>query len=285
MNYNGQIAEIKGLTDLDLVQFNDGLNPFGNSFIRGGFKRGVEYYRRTVESLGMSGYARVADLGAGYGRWSGFLAETNGHVTGFERNDEALKLAARLMTLFELENCDFKVADITDIPAESESFDAVWCYNTLQFVNRRQLLSEAFRILEPGGVLAVGIYNGIGKVLHKLLKGYAMGGLDHHTTQFALRCLRQGPLFDDGNGTYGSESHLQVVLDRYGFDLDTNYDIIVEEDTEVAAGINLSLDLSDPAAFATQFENDKEYATTLADQPDIVQKFPQNLNFRAIRRS
>lgn len=284
MNYTGQLNKVEDLANMDLVAFHGGVNAFENAFVKGGFKHGAEYYRQIVRDLGMFGFSRVADLGAGYGRWSAFLAEVNYHVSGFERYNEGVKLAGNLMDHFELSNTDFIAADITSLPVKDESFDAAWCYNTLHMSDRHKILTEAHRILAPGGVLCIGAYHGVGKVVQKLLKGYAADGLDSRITQFCLQCLRRGALSDEGQGNFITESDLDEVLNRFGFELDSDHNMIINKDPARAAGINLELDLSDTAAFADRFESDPDYAASLSANIKIAQRLTQSFTFRAVRR-
>ncbi len=279
----GGIDRVGGIETLDLVAFNDGKNPFGNPFMDNGFREGVAYYRGVIDHWRMHGFGRVADLGSGYARWTLFLAEVNAAVTGFERNAEAVALSRKLAAHFDLSNATFEAADITKLPVEDESFDAVWCYNVLQFVDRGKLFREAHRILAPGGTFVIGVYNGPGRVIEKLFTGFKAGGIANHTAQFALRSLRQGPLFDDGNGTFGSAAHIAEVLDRYGFDLDPTRPVEEEMHRRAVAMPERSALLEALPAFADRFESDPAFAAEMLETPQIAYLLPMNLHLCAIR--
>src|SRR5262249_22780150 len=134
----------------------------------------------------------------------------------FEWNEEAVALASKLAAHFGLDNARFQVADVTDLKADSAQFDGVWCYNTMQFVDRTKTLNEINRILKPGGKLFLGVYNGVGRVIEKFFQGYAKGGISAAATKFALRGLREGPMYD-GKGNYASADVIDEVLKRHGF--------------------------------------------------------------------
>lgn len=101
-----------------------------------------------ARSLGASG--RVLDLGAGDGRLSAELqagALTLADVSRVALDRAASRLPGARIVLAE-----------PDAPLELEdsSFDLVWCAETLEHVRDVQgLLSEARRVLVPGGTLAV----------------------------------------------------------------------------------------------------------------------------------
>lgn len=281
----GGIDRVGGLSTLDLVAFNGGVNPFNNAFMDNGFSAGEAHYRGIVDHWRMHGFGRIADLGSGYGRWTLFLAEANGEAVGFERNADAVALSSKLAAHYELPNARFQVSDVTAIDAPDASFDAVWAYNVVQFVDRAKLFREAHRILKPGGILFVGIYNSTGRVVEKLFQGYAKGGLAHHTTRFALASLRQGPQFDDGKGTYGSPDLMPEIMDRFGFDMDPTRPLEAEYSRKgKRVAIELGAPLQDLLAFADRFERDPDFAAEMARAPERAFLLPQNVHFGAVRR-
>ncbi len=278
----GRIDEIADLATMDLTAFNGGVNPYRNEFIRGAFHSGADHYRSVVEHWGFTGKQRVADLGSGYGRWSLFLAEVNHDVTGFERNPAANELATKLAAHFHLDNVGFQTADITAVPADAASFDAVWCYNTLQFVDRGKTLREIHRILKPGGLLHIGGYNGAGNMLARFFNGYKTGGSTAHVVQFGLRALKQGPLFD-GAASYGSVAHMDEVLSRFGFALSAAPALEADPTQPLPQSGPYAELLRDLPALAARLESDDNFSAAFAKHPEFAKTYPVNVNLVATR--
>jgi sarcosine/dimethylglycine N-methyltransferase len=124
------------------------------SSIREASRRTVARIAATLSSL--SPRTRVLDLGAGYGGAARFLAETydarvcclNLSRTQNARN-RTLNLRRGLAAQIEVVHGTFE-----DIPRPSGSFDVVWSQDAiLHSGDRRRVMSEAARVLAPGGEL------------------------------------------------------------------------------------------------------------------------------------
>jgi len=100
--------------------------------------------------------ARVLDLGSGPGYLSVGLAEfvTPGKVYGVDIEPSQVLLAQQIARSRQCENAFFQVADVVDLPFEDASFDFVHCNDVLAYVpDTAAVLSEAKRVLKPGGIL------------------------------------------------------------------------------------------------------------------------------------
>jgi SAM-dependent methyltransferase len=272
MKPKGRIDQVADLASLDLLQFNDGVNPFvGHDFLKRGFLGGHEYHRKYVKSMRCEGRDAVADIGCGYGRWAMFLAEVNGRVVGFDRNETALTLCRRLAAYFDLDNASFLAGDISkQLDAAAGSFDAVWCHSTLQQIDRGKFFAEARRLLRPGGTLHVGGYNGMARVWQKFFEGYKAGGLSYHTAQYALRSLRNGP-FHDGQANYCDPHVLDEVLSRQGFALDhASIGIEFEEPSPFVVPWRVAKMMDDPAGLAARLAADEALATEFSRYPILA---------------
>jgi ubiquinone/menaquinone biosynthesis C-methylase UbiE len=278
----GRIDELGDLRDFDVIAFNGGVNPYGNAFAEGGFKGGAQKFRDEVAQWGFTGLGKVADVGAGYGRWSVFLAEANDSVVGFEWNEEAVKLARKLCEHFGLDNASFEVADVTALKAESGQFDGVWCYNTMQFVDRQKTLTEINRILKPGGRLFLGVYNGVGRVIEKFFQGYRAGGVTQGAAKFALRGMKEGPMYD-GKGNYASPEVIEEVLKRHGFKLLQEPKMDVEMSRKPRKPTPFDGDMKDLKALAQRLETDAKFAGEFAQHPEVATLYPINLHFCAVK--
>ena len=107
-----------------------------------------EHLAAFVRSLPASG--AVLDLGCGDGRLTAELGAAR--VTGADVSEVALARARRRLPGAELA----LLRPDEPLPFEDSSFDLVLCAETLEHVRDVQLLlSEARRVLRPGGMLAV----------------------------------------------------------------------------------------------------------------------------------
>lgn len=100
--------------------------------------------------------AAVLDVGCGTGAVSRELARRPGigQVIGVDPSPVFLVAARKLAA--SLPNLSFIEGDGRSLPSENNSFDAVIFHTTLSHVPEPQAaLDEAFRVLRPGGVLAV----------------------------------------------------------------------------------------------------------------------------------
>jgi SAM-dependent methyltransferase len=278
----GRLDEVD-LDKLDLTKFNNGRNPYSSPFLDGAFRPGKAYFRKMIADWGFSGLGRIADICSGYARWSIFLAEVNEFVCGFESLPGAVEISRGLSAFLGLDNTAFEVADVTGLTsAPNDSFDGAWCNNALQFVQRDKTLSEIHRILKPGGVMFLGVYNGPARVLEKFFEGYKVGGIAHAKTKFALRGLREGPMFH-GEGNYASVDAIEDMLRGFGFALSTNYKVKVDMKPRAVPTTLFAEELNDLQSLAARLEGDAAFAAEFAAHPEVAYRFPMNLHLCAVK--
>jgi ubiquinone/menaquinone biosynthesis C-methylase UbiE len=105
-----------------------------------------------TEGVPLAG-ARVLELGSGPGQTTDWLATRVGSLTALELDTDDATALARRRPDVEVVN-----ASATDMPLPDNSYDAVVCFTMLHHLPtaaaQDQLLSEARRVLRPGGVFA-----------------------------------------------------------------------------------------------------------------------------------
>jgi ubiquinone/menaquinone biosynthesis C-methylase UbiE len=206
------------LIELDVVQFNNGKSTSNSDVI--GFKKSKDYYRSVVEKFRFTGLDRVLDLMCGFGKWSVFLAEQNREVVGLDKNKGSINIAKGLADYLGLKNTTFYDGDVSETKKFGDaSFDAVWIWAALIYVERGPCLSEVARILKPGGRLLVGQTNSTGRLLEKLIEGLS-GDTPRHATlrRQALDAFEKGPGYD-GRPNFCTESDAEEIFKRFGFDV------------------------------------------------------------------
>lgn len=119
-------------------------------------------YRAALEQVGIRPGWHVLDAGCGSGLFLPWLTELvgpGGRVSAVDLAEENAALAAdRVRSYAPDAEVSVRQADILDLPYADDTFDAVWCANTTQYLSDRQLalaLLELRRVVRPGGLVAV----------------------------------------------------------------------------------------------------------------------------------
>ncbi len=93
----------------------------------------------------------ILEVGSGTGHWLAALRPFTGHLYGVD-------LSAGMLSQARARDASLNLTRgaANQLPLESERFDLVYCVDAIHhFGDARAFIAEAFRLLKPGGVLAV----------------------------------------------------------------------------------------------------------------------------------
>jgi ArsR family transcriptional regulator len=99
---------------------------------------------------------RVADLGAGEGMLGQLLARNAERVVCVDRSPRMVEVGRELAARNEIENLEYLEGDIEAVPLPDQSVDLAFLSQALHHAEHPlQAVREAYRILVPGGRLAI----------------------------------------------------------------------------------------------------------------------------------
>jgi len=118
---------------------------------------------RLVADARLRAGLRVLDLGSGTGYPALLAAQTvgsGGAVIGIDLAELMLKTARRKATSLGLSNIAFRTGDITTLPFEAASFDAITSRFCLMFLPEiPKAVTEIARVLKPGSWLSAAVWS------------------------------------------------------------------------------------------------------------------------------
>ena len=118
---------------------------------------------RLVADARLRAGMQVLDLGSGTGYPALLGAQTagpSGRVIGLDLAEQMLTVARRKATALSLANVTFRIGDVTALPFEANSFDAVTSRFCLMFLPEiPKATAEIARVLKPGGWVAAAVWS------------------------------------------------------------------------------------------------------------------------------
>ncbi|WRS29935.1 methyltransferase domain-containing protein [Actinomycetaceae bacterium MB13-C1-2] len=98
----------------------------------------------------------LLDIGAGPGTITADLAELVEKVVATEIGTDELALTQKTLVQREVDNAEFVVADVHNLPFGDNTFDVVHAHQVLQHVaDPVRAIAEMARVAKPGGIIAV----------------------------------------------------------------------------------------------------------------------------------
>lgn len=108
---------------------------------------------------GLKREAKILDAGSGLGRWVFYFQKKGYKGFGVDIVPEAIKRACEYARRNNL-GCDFKVADVRNLPFPKEFFAAIFSFGTIEhFPESSKAVKEFYRTLEKGGKCFITVPN------------------------------------------------------------------------------------------------------------------------------
>jgi len=133
----------------------------------------------------LPGDARILEMGCGTGQMSLYLARADRVVIGADLTRASLLMGAEAAQRFGLERVQFVETDLQRPGLRAGAFDVVYSSGVLHHTpDPRASFAQIARLVRPGGMIVLGLYNSIARLPHRLrrllarLSGYRWIPLD-----------------------------------------------------------------------------------------------------------
>jgi ubiquinone/menaquinone biosynthesis C-methylase UbiE len=116
-----------------------------------------------IKALNIKSNDIVLDIASGTGEPAFTIAEMvkNGEVYATDVSDKMLEIAREYADEHDIENIEFKVADVSELPFVDNFFDKISCRMGFMFFPDMQLAAnEMFRVCIDGGRIATSVWAG-----------------------------------------------------------------------------------------------------------------------------
>ena len=98
----------------------------------------------------------IADLGAGEGTISQLMAQRAKRVIAIDNSEKMVEFGSELARKHGIANLEFRLGDLEDVPIRAGTVDLAFLSQALHHaVHPERAIAEAWRILKPGGRIAV----------------------------------------------------------------------------------------------------------------------------------
>ena len=142
---------LKKRRDKTRAFFDEVAGRFGRNYVPGkSWKAVAEALLRLMPPM------TIADLGAGEGAFSLLLAQRATRVIAVDSSARMIEVAKAQAKKQGVKNLDYRIGDMEEVPIDDASVDLVFFSQSLHHAPHPDLaLAEAWRILKPGGRIAI----------------------------------------------------------------------------------------------------------------------------------
>src|SRR5271157_3971054 len=131
--------------------FDELAGKFGRQYVPGRSWKGV-----AEALLKLMPPMVIADLGAGEGTISQLMAQRAKKVIAIDNSEKMVEFGAELARKHGIGNMEYRLGDLEDVPIRSGTVDLAFLSQALHHaVHPERAMAEAWRILKPGGRIAV----------------------------------------------------------------------------------------------------------------------------------
>jgi SAM-dependent methyltransferase len=111
-------------------------------------------YEQTIRAAGLTGLARVADLGCGYGQWAACLAAHNEAVEAIDVSPHRVDWVAAMARTLGFDHLRAHVGRAEDARIE-RPVDGLLSFGVMQYVDTAAFFATCASMVRPGGVAYV----------------------------------------------------------------------------------------------------------------------------------
>jgi ubiquinone/menaquinone biosynthesis C-methylase UbiE/biotin operon repressor len=131
--------------------FDELAGKFGRQYVPGRSWKGIaEALIRLMPPM------VIADLGAGEGTISQLMAERAKRVIAIDNSEKMVEFGSELAKKHGISNLEYRLGDLEDVPIRTGTVDLAFLSQALHHARHpERALGEAWRILKPGGRIAI----------------------------------------------------------------------------------------------------------------------------------
>jgi len=131
--------------------FDELAGKFGRQYVPGRSWKGIaEALLKLMPPL------VIADLGAGEGSISQLMAQRAKKVIAIDNSEKMVEFGAEMAREHGIFNLEYRLGDLEDVPIRGGTVDLAFFSQALHHaIHPERAVAEAFRILKPGGRIAI----------------------------------------------------------------------------------------------------------------------------------